>query len=130
MTRFSRSAAPLLIAATALASAMPAQAHPGAHYDRHAAPQYGQFRGEGIEHRIEQLRFAVARADGRADSHGRISMRESAALRRDVMQLGHQYRQLSRDGLSRGEVRYLDQRIESIRTRLTIERRDRDDRRW
>jgi len=114
MTKLSRIVAPALFASLALGAAVPAQAYHAPRTDNAVARQ------------IEQLQFAVQRADGR----DRVSEREAAGLRHAVFELKRQYRQLSRDGLSRGEQRFLERRIDSIRARLHVERRDHDGRRW
>ena len=114
MTKLSRLVAPALFASLALGAAMPAQAYHAPRGDHAVARQ------------IDQLQFAVQRADGR----DRVSEREAAGLRHAVFELKRQYRQLSRDGLSRGEQRFLERRIDSIRSRLHHERRDRDGHRW
>ena len=87
-----------------------------------------QYRGNAnaIWTQIEQLQRRVARYDGR----DRISEREAAGLRNAVYQLRLQFRDYNRNGLSQRESRYLQDRINQIRSRLQYERRDNDGRRW
>ena len=69
---------------------------------------------------IEQLDNAIARSAARRT----ISPREAAGLRmqaRDVKRLYYGY---SRNGLDRDEVYALEQRVNQIRGRLQMERRD------
>lgn len=114
MTKLTRIIAPALIATLALGAAIPAQAYPAGG------------RSAEIGREIEQLQRAVARSDGR----DRISEREAAGLRRDVRDLRQQYRAFAHDGLSPREYRILDRRIDQVRARLHVERRDRDHHRW
>lgn len=92
-------------------------------YDRN-----DQYRGNAnaIWTQIEQLQRRVARNDGR----DRISEREAAGLRNAVYQLRVQFRDFNRNGLTQRESRYLQDRINQIRSRLTYERHDNDGRRW
>ena len=87
-----------------------------------------QYRGNAnaIWTQIEQLQRRVARSDGR----DRISEREAAGLRNAVYQLRIQFRDFNRNGLSQRESRYLQDRINQIRSRLQYERRDNDGRRY
>ncbi|MFM5929349.1 MAG: hypothetical protein ACKOPQ_00390 [Novosphingobium sp.] len=114
MPKFTKIAAPALIAAMALGAAVPAQA-------QHNQSRYGY----GIEREISQLEYAVNRTDNR----DRISEREAAGLRRDIAQLRYTYRAYARDGLSQREGRILQDRIQHLRHRLQNERHDRDHRR-
>ena len=79
-------------------------------------------RADMIRQQINELQHDVNRNDNR----DRISEREAAGLRRDVAGLQNQFRAFNRNGLSGGEVRTLERRISHIRSRLHIERRDRD----
>ena len=87
-----------------------------------------QYRGNAnaIAVQIDQLQRRVARSDGR----DRISEREAAGLRNAVFQLRMQFRDYNRNGLSQRESRYLQDRINQIRSRLQYERRDNDGRRF
>lgn len=82
-------------------------------------------RAEAIRNQIAQLDRAVDRSDER----DRISEREAAGIRRDIRDLRWQFRNYNRDGLNNREMSLLESRIHSIRARLHMERRDRDDRR-
>jgi hypothetical protein len=83
-------------------------------------------RSNAIRNQIEELDRRIDRSDNR----NRISEREAAGLRRDVRNLRFQFRDFNRNGLSRGEWNTLQRRIDGIRVRLRIERRDWDNRRW
>ena len=87
-----------------------------------------QYRGNAnaIWTQIEQLQRRVARNDYR----DRISEREAAGLRNAVYQLRMQFRDYNRNGLTQRESRYLQDRINQIRSRLQYERNDRDGRRY
>ena len=91
-------------------------------YDR------GDYRGNAnaIWTQIQQLQFRVNRNDNR----DRISEREAAGLRRAVSDLRYQFRDYNRDGLTQRETRYLQDRINQIRSHLQYERHDNDGRRW
>ena len=138
MSKFTKLAAPALIAAMAFGAAVPAQAqyNQGPYnqgrdygYNNNHNNNNGYNRhnnGRGIEREIAQLERQVSRNDNR----DRISEREAAGLRRDVAQLRWTYRSYARDGLSSREVRTLQDRIQRIRHRLQNERHDRDGRRY
>jgi predicted RNase H-like nuclease (RuvC/YqgF family) len=131
MRKFSTLIASGLVAATAL-TALPAQAQPYGHdrydqrHDGHHDQYYGGGQAQAIRVQIDNLQQRVERVDRR----DRISEREAAALRRDVYRLRQQYRDYSRNGLSRREVQVLQDRIQNVRQRLQYERRDNDGRRW
>ncbi|WP_295637858.1 hypothetical protein [Novosphingobium sp.] len=77
-------------------------------------------RNEMIRADIEQLDMAISRSQARRT----ISPREAAGLKmqaRDVKRLYYGY---ARDGLNRNEVYALEQRVNQIRGRLQMERRD------
>jgi hypothetical protein len=127
-----------ILAATA-GAALPAQAQPyqGHRYDRYDDRYDGRYDGRydrgwqggssrGIWAQIQELQRRVERNDSR----DRISERETAGLRRDVWSLRQQFRDYSRDGLSRREAQILQDRIHYVRQRLYIERNDWDNRRW
>lgn len=129
MSKFTKIAAPALIAAMAFGATVPAQAqhNQGRDYGyNHNNNNNGYNNGRGIEREITQLERQVSRNDNR----DRISEREAAGLRRDVAQLRWTYRSYARDGLSSREVRSLQDRIQRIRHRLQNERHDRDGRRY
>ena len=104
------------IATAALALGTAAEAQPG----------WTPGRSNAISSQIEELQRRVERSDDR----DRISEREAAGLRRDIRNLRYQFRDYNRNGLSRNEWNVLQRRIDSIRQRLRIERRDWDNRRW
>ncbi len=131
MSKFTKIAAPALIAAMAFGAAVPAQAqhNQGRDYgynNHNNNGNNGYNNGRVIEREIAQLERQVNRSDNR----DRISEREAASLRRDVAQLRWTYRSYARNGLSSNEVRTLQDRIQRIRHRLQNERNDRDGRRY
>jgi Spy/CpxP family protein refolding chaperone len=150
MRKFAKALTAAAIAGSAIAVAVPAQAqyYPQQHRDRwddrdddrwedrrgdrndrdgrHGYDREDYGRAQAIRAQIEQLRYRVDRIDYR----DRISEREAAALRRAVHDLRLEFRDLSRNGLSHREARYLQDRINRIRERLRYERHDRDGRRW
>ncbi len=99
-------------------------------YDDRYNQQGNRFDARGqanaIRVQIEQLEQRIRRTDGR----DRISEREAAGLRRAVYNLRQQYRDYSRNGLTRREAQVLQSRIQQIRQSLSYERRDNDGRRW
>ena len=113
MRKFSKIVAPALFAAMALGAVTPAIAAPT------------PYRADTIRNEIAELQRRVERNDNR----DRVSEREAAGLRRDVRRLRDDFRAYNRNGLSRGEYRTLTNRIDNIRTRLRLERRDWDNRR-
>ncbi|PLK26343.1 hypothetical protein [Novosphingobium sp. TH158] len=123
MPKFTKIAAPALIAAMALGVAVPAQAQ--YNQGRDYGHGYGYGYGNNIEREIAQLERAVNRSDNR----DRISEREAASLRREVAQLRYTYRSYARNGLTNREARILQNRIQNIRHHLQYERNDRDYRR-
>jgi predicted RNase H-like nuclease (RuvC/YqgF family) len=114
MRKLTKIIVPALCATMALGAAIPAQAYPK------------QGHGQSIALQITELQRTVNRSDRRNG----ISDREAWRLRRDVQQLSRQYRQFSRNGLTRAEYRILDNRIDAIRAKLHVERHDRDRHRW
>jgi predicted RNase H-like nuclease (RuvC/YqgF family) len=92
-------------------------------YDRNwrATPAInGQIRRD-----IEDLRRRIERSERR----GAISEREWRGLREQVANVRELYRRYARNGLSRNEATALEYRINRIRARLRMERRDYDGRR-
>ncbi len=117
------------IGSAGVASAQPYAAHnapeqvqPGRYDGRHHTPA----RAEAIRNQINELQRRIDRNDWR----GRISDREARSLRNDVARLQRQFRSYNRNGLSNQEMRILQNRIDNVRTRLHMERNDRDNRRW
>jgi septal ring factor EnvC (AmiA/AmiB activator) len=115
MRKLTKFVAPALFAALTLGAVTPALA-------QHRTPQ----RTDQIRAQISELQQRVNRNDRR----DRISQRESVALRRDVANLQATFRSYNRNGLNNAELRTLNARIDNIRTRLHIERRDWNNRRW
>ena len=78
-----------------------------------------------IQSDINQLRNQIERARSRRT----ISPREAAGLRRDAMNVQRTYNRYARNGLNLAEVRALESRVNRVRVRLRLERRDWDRRR-
>lgn len=78
-----------------------------------------------IQSDIIQLDSHIQRASQRRT----VSQREATGLRRDADQLKRTYNQYGRNGLTRGEVTALETRVNALRQRLRLERRDWDGRR-
>jgi predicted RNase H-like nuclease (RuvC/YqgF family) len=90
-------------------------------YDNRQTDRYDD-RGQAnaIRVQIEQLEQRIRHFDRR----DRVSDREAAMLRRDVQTLKMQYRDYSRNGLTRREAQVLQSRIQQLRQRIGYERRD------
>ena len=114
MRKLNKFLAPALLATLAAGAAVPAVAAPT------------PYRADAIRNQIAELQRRVERNDGR----DRISEREARGLRQEVYRLRDQFRIYNRNGLNRFEYRTLTRRINDIRVRLRIERRDWDNRRW
>ena len=113
----------LLPAAVLLATlAAPATAHPGR--VRHAHPHGGwtPIRAEIVRDGINALDADI----DRADSNDTISEREAADLRVRLRSLREQFQRLNANGLTRPEVRTLQDRTNYIRSRLRMEKVDWD----
>jgi hypothetical protein len=99
-------------------------AAPAAAQDRYGGNAYGYANGNGIQARTDQLRqrlqFGVQR--------GTISRQEAVYLRDGVRQLTRLERQYSRDGFSRNERRFLQDRIQQLQQQIHAAERNRDDR--
>lgn len=121
MQTFKKLAAPLALAAASLSMAAIAQAQP-----------YGGHRNDGwslTPARTAQIRQDIAslnNAIDRAAARRTISPREANGLRRQARDVQRVYTQYRRGGLDRREVRDLQQRVNSVRVSLRMERRDWD----
>lgn len=120
MKKLNRIAAPALLAALVLGAASPAMAQYG---PNHRTP----YRADQIRAQINELQVRIDRNDNRRN---RLSPREAAGLRNDVRNLQATFRTYNRNGLNPAEMRTLNNRIGNIRTRLHIEARDWNNRRW
>lgn len=123
MNKITALAASALMAATALgAVAMPTAASAQVTI-RFGAPGYWTpDRSNAIRQQIWNLDRAV----DRATQNRTITRSESVRLRRDVASLRNQYQMFNRNGLNFQEVRILQGRVNSVRTRLRLERADWD----
>jgi len=136
-------ALPLAIAAAGLSLAAPAQAqmrdhadqrgpawqgnHPGNHQgnrpdNRGPAWQLTPARNTQIRQDIANLRMSIDRAAARRT----ISQREASGLRNEARSIQQLYQGYSRNGLTRAEVRTLQDRVNRVRVALRMERRDWD----
>lgn len=128
MKTFKKFAAPLAIAAAALSLAGAAQAQPygGPRHDvRNDAWRLTPARNNEIRQDVNSLDRAITQAAQRRT----ISQREAQGLRRQANDVKRLYGQYARNGLDRNEVRNLQQRVNSVRVALRMERRDWDGRR-
>ena len=114
MLKLKTIAAPALAAAMLIGAVSPAMA------------QRTPYRADQIRAQINELQRRVDRSDYR----NRISEREARGLRNDVRDLQATFRAYNRNGLNNAEMRTLNHRIDNIRARLRIERRDWNNRRW
>ena len=119
MIKLNTIAAPALLAALALGAASPAMAQMG--------PGRTPLRADQIRAQIANLEMRIDRNQW---GRGRISPREAAGLRNDIRNLRATFRAYNRNGLDRREMGVLNARIDNIRTRLHIEARDWNNRRW
>jgi len=119
-----------LVAATAIAAALPAAAqHRGGGHDR------GYDRGDRYEQNWDRgwdrIDRRFERLDRRIDQgvrNGQLTRREAGRLRaefRQLIQLEHRY---SRNGLNNWERNDLNRRFDRLSAMVRYERRDRDDR--
>jgi hypothetical protein len=118
-------AAPLALVAASLAIAMPAQARDNRYDNHQQAWQLTPRRSAEIRQDINSLGNAIDRAAARRT----ISQREATGLRRQARDVQRLYTQYARGGLTRAEVMNLQQRVNSVRVALRMERRDWDNRR-
>jgi hypothetical protein len=118
-------AAPLALLAAGLAVAVPAQARDYRHENHQQAWRLTPQRSAEIHQDISSLGKAIDRAAARRT----ISQREATGLRRQARDVQRLYSQYARGGLTRAEVMNLQQRVNSVRVALRMERRDWDNRR-
>ena len=78
-----------------------------------------------IQGDIDQLQTQIQRAAQRRT----ISPREATSLRRTALNVQQTYRRFNRGGLNRVEVTELENRINTVRQQLRLDRRDWDGRR-
>jgi hypothetical protein len=123
MKKINALAASALMAATALgAVAMPSVASAQVSV-RFGAPGYWTPERSNA---IRQQIWNLDRASDRASQNRTITRRESDGLRRDVAGLRNQFQMFNRNGLNFQEVRILQGRVNTVRTRLRLERADWD----
>lgn len=123
MKKITALAASALMAATALgAVAMPTAASAQVTI-RFGAPGYWTPERSNA---IRQQIWNLDRAIDRATQNRTITRREAFGLRRDVARLRDQFQAYNRNGLNFQEVRILQGRVNTIRTRLRLERADWD----
>jgi hypothetical protein len=123
MKKINALAASALMAATALgAVAMPSVASAQVSV-RFGAPGYWTPERSNA---IRQQIWNLDRPIDRASQNRTITRRESDGLRRDVAGLRNQFQMFNRNGLNFQEVRILQGRVNTVRTRLRLERADWD----
>jgi hypothetical protein len=121
MRKLTKIVAPALIAALGLSAGVSAQAAPYHHNAGRPTPA----RDANIRADINGLNRTIDRAVARRT----ISNREATGLRRDAAQVQRLYGQYARNGLTRTEMRTLQNRVDRIRVSLRMERTDWDRRR-
>ena len=113
--------AAVLLAALAAAS-IPATAHPGRHAHAHPHGGWTPIRADIVRDGINALDADI----DRADNNDTISEREAADLRARLRSLRDQFHRMNANGLTRPEVRALQDRTNYIRSRLRMEKVDWD----
>ena len=113
-----------LVAGIPAAQARPYHADPAAqsHAYRGDSWQMTPERGAAIRRDVTQLDRQIDRAAARRT----ISRREEAGLRRQANEVQRLYASYARNGLTRSEVVALEQRVNSVRAALRMERADWD----
>lgn len=123
LTKSIMSAALVATAALGVTGTASAHSYGG---DRYHAGQHGTpARADAIRGQLDQLQNRINRSDRR----DHVSEREATGLRRDLWSVRDQFRRFNRDGLNRREFSILQNRIDSLRMRLHMERSDWNDHR-
>jgi hypothetical protein len=128
MKTLNRIAAPIAIAIASLSVAGVAQAQPWGQGGVHRAPQ-GWNLTAAHSAQIRQDINSLDQAINRAAQRRTISQREAMNLRRQSSDIRRLYAQYQRGGLTRVEVANLQNRVNSVRVALRMDRRDWDRRR-
>ena len=118
-----------LAIASAAVTAMPAAAqgyYGGQGYGQRG--HYGHPGDRGLTQRFHQQISQIEQRIERSAQRRAISPGEYRALRNHAANLHHRLNRFARNGLDRGEVRDIADRIDNLRDRLRDERRD--GRRW
>lgn len=123
MKKITALAAAALMATTALGAVAIPSAASAQVTIRFGAPGYWTPQRSNA---IRQQIWALDRNIDRAAQRGTITRREAMGLRRDVRRLRNQYQAYSGNGLNFQEVRLLQGRVNTVRTRLRLERADWD----
>jgi len=120
-----------LVSAAVVAAALAATPSAAQYQDYGRYNPYGYGYNQQGRDVLQQLRQIEQRIDRAAD-RGAISRNEARRLFRHADQIERLYDRYRRNGLSRGEVQDLRNRIQWLRQQIRWERRDerRDDRRW
>ncbi|HEX8569999.1 MAG TPA: hypothetical protein VF699_08770 [Caulobacteraceae bacterium] len=120
-----------VVAATAMATALPALAQPYGNAYGHPSNRGHDSRGYDDRNWVP-MQARIQRLDERIDrgiANGAITRGEARRLRMQLFQLVRMENDFRRDGLNRWERQELDRRFEQLRMQIRYERRD-DDRRW
>ncbi len=112
MNRLTKIIVPALAASLALGAAVPASAAPG------------RSEGFGVRQEIQQLDRKIEQAEQRR----LISRDEANKLDRSLNQVERLHQTYARNGLSRAELRTLDNRLDAVERQLTREIADRNGR--
>ncbi|EIZ77343.1 hypothetical protein WSK_4075 [Novosphingobium sp. Rr 2-17] len=126
MRKFTKFIAPALIAAIGLGGvAGSASAQPGPRDQVGRQMERQMDRRDTVRADIDGLRNKIDRAEARRT----ISKREATGLRREVAQIQQTHARYARNGLTAGETRDLQKRVDRVQMALQGERHDRDGRR-
>jgi len=116
--------APAIAATLAIGAVAPATAAEWHRDTRSEASRYTPARNTSIRYEISDLRQDIARAAARR----MISQREAIGLQRDVAGIQRLHTLYARNGLTRSELRILENKVERVKAELRMERYDRDGR--
>ena len=119
----------MLISAALLSAAVaagPAIAQYGDYGPRHGYGQGYRHDGQGIRSQLDQIVHRIRRAEDR----DRISRREEKRLLSQADRIERLYRHYRRNGVSAGEYRDLQHRIDNLRRNFHWERSDDRADRW
>ena len=125
----------LAAASTALVVAAPAASAQSAYGVSQLQRGYGGYGYQNNRGQVQRFNAHLAQLEQRIQrsaQRGAITRSEYRALREHARELRTRLYRFSRDGLSRGEIQDIADRIDNLQDRIRDERRDgrRDGRRW
>lgn len=122
------------VSAAFVAAPAAAQGYYGQGYQGYNAAQRGYGYNQGMVQRFDQQIAQLRQRIDRSAQRGAITRREHRALREHARELRQRLYSFARNGMTRGEVQDIADRIDNLRDRIRDERRDgrrdRDDRRY